>query len=149
MRLIYFLILKMRVLALFILMERSLTWHCQRRFLSVFTPRYLTLSVGYSHSPHNLIFKLPSNFICLDLKITISVFFTLNEILFAISQLTRRFKSAFIRLFSFLIELLIHNKLVSSAMWGTLQNFISWFKSFIYKKIAVVLEQILERHHNL
>ena len=36
--------------------------------------------------PHNSIFKSPSSFFCLDLKITITVFFTLSEILFAFNQ---------------------------------------------------------------
>ena len=44
----YFLILKRRVLALFSLRERSLTWCCQVGFVSIFTPRYLTLSVETS-----------------------------------------------------------------------------------------------------
>ena len=123
----YLLILKRRALALFSLMERSFTWCCQVRFASIFTPRYLTLSVGYS-------FKSTSSFCCLDLKITISVFFTLSEILFAFNQLTRCFKSALTCLFSFLIELLRHNRLVSSAKWWTLQNFIAWLRSFIYNK---------------
>ena len=145
-RLTYFLILKRRALALFTLMERSLTWYCQLRFVSVFTPKYLTLSVGYSLLPHNLIFKSPSNFFCLDLKITISVFLTLSEILFAFNQLTRCFKSALTSLFSFLIELLRHKRLVSSAKWWTLQNFIAWLRSFIYSKNRRVVEQILSHH---
>ena len=91
--------------------------YCQLRFVSIFKPKYLTLSVGYSLLPHNLIFKYPSNFLCLDLKIIISVFFTLREILFAFNQFTRCFKSALTGLFSFLIELLRHNRLVSSAKW--------------------------------
>ena len=37
-------------------------------------------------------------------------------------------------LLSFLIELLKHKRLVSSAMWWTLQNFIAWLRSFIYNK---------------
>ena len=44
-KLTYFLILKQRALALFSLMERSLTWHSQLRFVSIFTLRYLTLLV--------------------------------------------------------------------------------------------------------
>ena len=60
---------------------------------TIFTPSYFALSVGYSLLPHNLIFKSPSNFACLDFKITISVFFTLNGILFAFKQLTGCFKS--------------------------------------------------------
>ena len=120
----YFLILKRRALALFSLMERSLTWCCQVRFVSIFTPRYLTLSVGYSLLPHNFIFKSPSSFFCLDLKITISVFFTLSEILFAFNQLTRYLKSVLTSLFNFLIELLKNNRLMPSPKWWTLQNFI-------------------------
>ena len=116
-RLIYFLLLKRRALALFSLMERSLTRCCQVSFASIFTPRYLTLSVGYSLLSHNFIFKSPSSFFCLDLKIIISFFFTLSEILFAFNQLSRCFKSALTNLFSFLIELLRHNRLVSSAKW--------------------------------
>ena len=36
--------------------------------------------------------------------------------------------------FSFLIEFLIDKRLVSSAKWWTLQNFIAWFRSFIHNK---------------
>ena len=56
-------------------MDRSLTWYCQRRFVSLFTPKYLTLSVGYILLPHNLIFKSPSNFFCLDLKLVSAIFY--------------------------------------------------------------------------
>ena len=45
-RLTYFLILKRRTLALFSLIERSLTWYCEVSFTSTFTTRYLKLSVG-------------------------------------------------------------------------------------------------------
>ena len=121
-------------MALFSLTERSLTWHCQLRFTSILTPRYFTLSVGCSLLPHSLTFKSSSNFFYLDLKITIPVFFTLSEILLAFSQFTSCFKSALTSLFSFLIELLRHNKIVSSAKWWTLQNFIAWLRSFIYSK---------------
>ena len=44
--------------------------------------------------PHNLIFKSPLNFFCLDLQITISVFLSLSEILFAFNKFARYFKSA-------------------------------------------------------
>ena len=120
-RLTYFLILKSRALALFSLMGRSLTSCCQVRFVLIFKQRYLALSVGYSLLPHNFIFKSLSSFFCLDLRITISVFFFFSvffsEILFAFNQLTRCFKPALTSLFSFLIELLRHNTLVSSAKW--------------------------------
>ena len=79
-------------------------------------------------------FKSLLNFFCLDLKITISVFFTLSEILFAFNQLSRCFRSALTSLFSFLIEFLRHNRLVSSANWWTLENFIVWFGSFLCNK---------------
>ena len=50
-----------------------------KKVVSVFTPKYFIVSVRYSLLPHNLIFKSSSNFFCLDLKITISVIFTLSE----------------------------------------------------------------------
>ena len=114
-RLIYFLISERKALTLFSLLEISLTGYCQLRFVSVFTSRYLTLLVGYSLLPHNLIYKSPSSFFCLDLKITISVFFTLSGTLFEFNQLTKCFRSALTSFFSFLIELLKHKTLVSSA----------------------------------
>ena len=77
-------------------MEWSLTWYCHffSWFVSIFTARYLTLSVGYSLLRRNFIFKSPSNLFYLDFKITISAFFTFSGILFAFNQLTRRFKDA-------------------------------------------------------
>ena len=121
----------LEVFALFSLMERSLIWYYQLRFVSIFIPRYLTLLIGYSLLPYNFNFKLPSNFFYLDLKITISVFFTLSEILFAFNQLCKCFKSVLTSLFSFLIEFLGHKRLVSSAKGWTLPNFIAWLRSFI------------------
>ena len=41
-------------------------------------------------------------------------------------------QSVLASLFSFSVELLRHNKLVSSAMWWMLQNFIAWLRSFVY-----------------
>ena len=84
---------------------------------SILTPRYFTVSEGYSLLPHSLIFKSPSNFLCLNFEITISVFLALTQILFVSSQITRCFRSAFTSLFSFVIELLRHNKLMSSSKW--------------------------------
>ena len=133
-RLTYFLSLNRKAFVQFNLMERSLTWYCQLRFVAIFTCRYLTLSVRYNLLPHNFIFTSLSSFFYLDLRITISVFFTMSEILFAFNQLTSCFKSALTSLFSFLIELLRHKRLVSSAKWWTLQNFIAWLRSFIYSK---------------
>ena len=119
-----FLILKRTALALFSLMKRSLTWYYQLRFASIFATKYLALSVSFTLLRGNLIFKSSTNFFCLDLKATISVFFTLSEILFTFNQYARCFKSALTILFSFLIELLRHKRLVSSAKWWTFQNFI-------------------------
>ena len=130
----YFLILKRIALALFSVTERSLTWHCQLRFASILTPRYLRVSAGYSLLPHSPTFKSPSNFFCLDLKIIVSVFFNFEWNLSECSQLTSCFKSTLTSLFSFLIELLRHNKSVSSAKWWTLQNFIAQLRSFIYSR---------------
>ena len=60
--------------------------------------------------------------------------FTSSKIFFAFNQLTRCLKLALVSLFSFLIELLRHNRLVSSRKWWTLQNFIAWLWLFIYNK---------------
>ena len=108
----------------------------QVKFESIFVPRYFTFSVRYSLSPHNFIFKPPSNFFCLDLKITILAFFAICEIFIAFSQLTRCFRSALTSLLSFFIALmrLRHNRLVSSVKWGTLQNVIARLRSFIDNK---------------
>ena len=130
----YFLILKRRALAQFSLTERSLTWHCQLRFASILTPKYFTLSVGYSLLTYSLTFKLSSKFFCLDLLISISVFFNIEWNFIFIRQLTSCFKSALTSFFSFFIELLKHNKLVSSAKWWTLQNFIARLASFIFNR---------------
>ena len=63
------------------------------RFPLILTPRYLTLSVGKSLLRLNFNFILPSNCFRLDLKITSSVSSILSEILFALSQCTRFFRS--------------------------------------------------------
>ena len=80
---------------------------CINFYIQVFST-FSRITVFYLE--YNFIFKSPSSFFCLDLKITISIFFTLSGILFGFNQLTRCFKSALARLFSFLIELL----------WGTM-----------------------------
>ena len=61
----------------------------------IFTPKYLThLEVRRMQSFTINFFKAPSNFFGFNLNITISVFLTLNKILFAFNQETRCFKSA-------------------------------------------------------
>ena len=90
----------MRSLTLFSLMGKSLTWYCQLIFVSIFTQRYLTLSIGYSLLPHNFnsnhLNFLLLRFGDLDLDLLFQIFFfTLTQILFAfINQLTRCFKLA-------------------------------------------------------
>ena len=59
---------------------------------------------------------------------------TFKENLFALSELDKFFKSVLISLLSFLMELVRNKRLVSSAKWWTLQNFIAVCKSFIYSK---------------
>ena len=59
---------------------------------------------------------------------------TFKEILFALSQLDKFFKSVLISLLSFLMELVRNKRLVSSAKWWTLQNLTALCKSFIYIK---------------
>ena len=104
-----FLFLKMRVLALFSLMEKLLTWHCKIRFVSVLTSSYLPLSLGYNLLPHNFIVKSSSNFFLLRLKDHHFSFFKISEILFPFNQITRCFKSALTSLLSCLLEVLRHN----------------------------------------
>ena len=119
---------------LYLVLLRDNLWDFHERFSSILTPKYLTLSVGKSLLQVNFNFILPSNCFCLDLKITSSVFLTLSEILLALSQYNRFFKSILTSLLSFLIDLPKYNKLVSSAKWCTLQNFIAWLRSFMYNK---------------
>ena len=108
-----FLILERSALALFSLTERSSTGYFQLRFVSIFTPSYLTIPVGYSLLPHNLLFN---HLILLRFKDYRFSFSMLSEILFPFkNQLTRCFRSALISLFSFLIKLLGCYRLVSSA----------------------------------
>ena len=146
-RLKCFLILNRIALALFCLMDRLLTY-CQLTFVSIFTPKYLTLSVGYSILLHNLICKSPSNYFWLYLKIIVSVFFTLSEILFQFNQFARCFKSALTNLFTFLIRLIRYKRLVASSKWWILKNFIAWLRSFIYSKNRRGPRKILEGRHN-
>ena len=47
----------------------------QTKICIIFTPRHLTLSVGYSLLPQNFIFRSSWNLFCVDLEITISVFY--------------------------------------------------------------------------
>ena len=116
--------------------------------------RYLTLLVGYSLLPHNFIFKSPVSFFCLDLKITISVFCTLNEILFAFNQLARCFKSVLTSLFRFFFFFfwLSYWEIIDS--WyqqnGELYKILLLDSSHLYViNIEGALEQILEGHHIL
>ena len=91
------------------------------------TPKYLTLSVGKSLLRLNFNFISPSNRFRLDLMI-------ISEILFALSKHNKFFRSKLTSLLSFLIDLSKCNKLVSSAKWCILQNFIAWLRSFMYNK---------------
>ena len=76
--------------------------------------------------------------VTVPLKISISVFLTLSEILFVFRILTRCFKSALTSLFSFLKELIIS--------WCHQQ---SGEGNLDKAKIEWVLEQSLEGHHSL
>ena len=63
------------------------------QFPSILTPKYLTLSVGKSILRLNFNCISPSNCFHLDLKTTSYVFLTLSEMLFALSQYNRFFRS--------------------------------------------------------
>ena len=106
-----------------------------RRVLINFNTKVFNTCSWIDSLPLNFIFTVPLNFFLLDLNMTISVFLTFSEILFAFSQLTRFFRSIFTNLLSFLIDLPKYNKLVSFAKWWTLQNFMAWLRSLICSKI--------------
>ena len=75
-----------------------------------------------------------TNFFLWCLKITNSVFCTFREIVFEFNQSVKFFISKFTKLLNLVIDLLKWRRFVSSAKWWTLQNFIVWFKSWIYIK---------------
>ena len=74
-----------------VLLRDNIDFH--ERFPSILTPKYLTLAVAKSLLRLNFNFISPSNCLRLDLKTTSSVFLTLSEILFALSQYNKFFRS--------------------------------------------------------
>ena len=61
--------------------------------------RQIIKMISFDHDDdqyHIIFFKSHSDFFCLDLKITISVFFTVREMLLAFNQLKRCLKSVLI-----------------------------------------------------
>ena len=85
------------------------------KFPSILTSKYLTPPVGKSFLRLNFNFISPSNCFHLDLKNNSSVFLTLSEMFFALSQYSRFFKSFLTRFLGFLIDLPKYNKSVSSS----------------------------------
>ena len=69
----------------------------------------------------------------MGLNKVISILSTFKDTLLAFSQLVKFVKSSFSILFSFLIELFVYNKFVSSANWWNLQYLIASFRSLMYK----------------
>ena len=110
----------------------DLTWLFQFNLLSILTPGYFTESVGYNLFLFHFIFILKSRGFLLGLKIISSVFETLNEILLALSQFVRFFRSIFKNLFNLFSDLLMIRRFVSPAKWYTLQCFIATCRSEIY-----------------
>ena len=68
-------------MALFNLTDKYSIWDFHIRFPSIWTPKYLTLSVRKSFLRLKFHFISPTNCFLLDLKITSLVFLTLTEIL--------------------------------------------------------------------
>ena len=122
----------------------ALTWLFQFNLLSILTPRYLPESVGYILFPYNYIFMLKASSFLLGLKIISSVFETFSQILLALSQFGRFFRSIFKSLLNLFSDLLIISRFVSSAKWWTLQCFITTCKSLMYIRAQ---KQILVAHH--
>ena len=70
----------------------------------------------------------------LGLNSSISVLRVFKDILLPLSHVVRRFKSWLICSFIFFKELPTSSKLVSSAKWYTLLNFMACFRSLMYIK---------------
>ena len=68
----------------------------------------------------------------LGLNSQILVLLVFKYILFALSHVVRRFKSWLLCSFIFFKELSTSSKLVSSAKWCNLLNFMAWFRSLMY-----------------
>ena len=79
--------------ALISLVDNSLIQCFQFNFSSILIPRYLTFLEKWSLCLLSLGLITPSYFFFLSLKIIVSVFLTVKEILFALSQLDKIFKS--------------------------------------------------------
>ena len=101
-----FLTLDNIALALFNLTATLLICSCQFKFSSILMPRYFTEFVVYNLLPFNFNFKVASVCFLTDLKRTTSVLLKLRQILLALSQFERYFKSWPTCLFTFLMELL-------------------------------------------
>ena len=97
--------------------QRWLTWVAQFKYLSKYTPIYFTWGYGYNFLPHIFNFRSVSKSLPLVLKITTSVLVTLREILLALSQCRRLFKSLFTDLFICFIDYFALSKQVSSPKW--------------------------------
>ena len=102
----------------------------------ILKPRYLTCAFRGIYWPLILKFRcFVMLLLDLGLNSKISVLLVFKDILFALSHVVRSFKSWLICLLIFFKELSASSKLVSSAKWCTLQNFVAWFLvNNIYQK---------------
>ena len=125
-----FLILNSRALSLFSLTEKSFIWCGQVTYWSFFTPSIWHLQLDKYFWQLTFIIKLFSS----RLKNDHFSFLKFSEILFALIQFSRLFRSIVTNLLRFLIDLRKYNKLVSSGKWWTLQDFVAWLRSLIYSK---------------
>ena len=73
----------------------------------------------------------------LGLNSKILVLIVFKDILFALSHAVRSFKSWLICLLIFFKVLSTSSKLVSSAKWCTLMNFMAWFMSLMHIKKSI------------
>ena len=99
-------------------------------------PKYLTCVVCEIYWPLILKIRCFVMFLLdlgLNSKILVLLLFK-YIILFALSHVVRSFKSWLMCLFIYFKELSLSSKLVLSAKWCTLLNFMSCFRSFMYIK---------------
>ena len=97
--------------------------------MPILMPRYFNEFVVYNILPFNFSLKVVSVCFLIDLKRTTTALLTLRQILWALSQYERYFKSWPTYLFIFLKELKF-KRFVSSAKWWTLQYYIAKWRSF-------------------
>ena len=135
-------------IALLSLAFSMLVWDDHVRESSSIRPRYFTCFEIYICWPLILNFSFFVIFFPFGQNMIIWVLSTLTDILLVLSQWAIRFKSWFIYLFIFFIELREYKRFVSSAKWCIFECWITLLISFVYiPGIRVAQELSLVVYH--